>query len=146
MAYAALVVDDEEAIRMLAARILRKAGFTRVDEARDGVEALQLLRTTRYCLAIIDLRMPRLSGYELLEELESAAFASRPYIIVATADHSVNGTSYRFNPSVVTAIMSKPFDIETLMSIARGCIEAQPSLSPSDDDCARQDRSGLPPN
>src|SRR5436305_1634759 len=64
-----LVVDDDRAIRKLLERIARRAGFE-ADGARDGVEALEMLDRGHYDVALIDLMMPRLSGYELVARLE----------------------------------------------------------------------------
>ena len=126
LTHTALVVDDEEAIRRLAVRLLHRAGFARVDEAPDGIEALDLLKTNRYCLALVDLRMPRFSGYDLLSLLEKEPLPHRPDIIVATAeDLAIARGRWDFNPQIVAAIMSKPFDAETLAAIGEGCIASR---------------------
>jgi serine phosphatase RsbU (regulator of sigma subunit) len=61
-----LVVDDDEAVRSLLATILRMTGELLIVEARDGVEAQQLLRARRVDVAIIDLLMPRMDGLSLM--------------------------------------------------------------------------------
>src|SRR5437764_6201291 len=77
-----LVVDDDHAIRKLLERIARRAGFE-VDVAKDGVEALEMLDRADYDVALIDLMMPRLSGYELVQQIGTRE--KRPVVIVATA-------------------------------------------------------------
>lgn len=61
-----LVVDDEEMLRDILARILVKEGYT-IDMAEDGEDALEKLRNKRYNLLILDIKMPRMNGFELLK-------------------------------------------------------------------------------
>ena len=63
-----LVVDDDPHIRELAGVFLRRAGFEAV-EAGDGVEALSMIDQTRIDLAVIDIMMPRMDGWELCRQL-----------------------------------------------------------------------------
>ncbi len=63
-----LVVDDDPHIRELASLFLRKDGFE-VIEAADGVEALSKLDSTKMDLAIIDVMMPRMDGWELCQKI-----------------------------------------------------------------------------
>ena len=63
-----LVVDDDPHIRELAGLFLRRAGFE-VFEAADGVEALSRIDQNRIDLAVIDIMMPRMDGWELCRQL-----------------------------------------------------------------------------
>ncbi len=68
-----LVVDDDPAIRALISLILQVNGYATV-EARDGIDALALLEhTPSIGLMLLDLRMPRMNGLELLAELRAKA-------------------------------------------------------------------------
>jgi DNA-binding NtrC family response regulator len=60
-----LVVDDEPGIRETYAAIFRIRGYE-VLTAKDGVEALEILSTTRAHVLVSDLKMPRMNGFELL--------------------------------------------------------------------------------
>jgi CheY-like chemotaxis protein len=107
-----LVVDDEKAIRNLLMRIAERAGF-QVDVASDGVEALELLERNDYVIAIIDLMMPRLSGYELVERM--AMLDKRPIVLVATA--MSNGDLASLDDSMVRRVIRKPFDIDAVAKV-----------------------------
>ncbi len=109
-----LVADDDPPLRSLLRLVGTRAGFE-VDVASNGMEALELLRANPYLVAVVDLMMPRMSGYDLIEHI--AAMPSRPAVIVVTAtqDPAVG----RLDSSVVTSILHKPFDIEMLSAVLR---------------------------
>jgi DNA-binding response OmpR family regulator len=65
-----LVVDDEESLRSSVADILRSAGYS-VMEAADGQAALDVLDTHDFTVVILDQRMPRKTGVEVLNGLTS---------------------------------------------------------------------------
>jgi len=102
-----LIVDDDKAIRNLLARVAQRAGFV-VETAKDGQEALEMIQQNSYSIAIIDLMMPRMSGYELLERI--SAMNPRPTVIVATANADVA----KLDDSLVRRVLRKPFDINAV--------------------------------
>lgn len=116
-----LVVDDEKPIRQLLARIAVRAGFE-VDTANDGVEALEMLQARPYAIAIVDLMMPRLSGYELLQKI--AALDPRPAVLVATA--MSNGDVASLDDSMVRRVIKKPFDIN---AVARALVDTAKQIA-----------------
>lgn len=118
---AALVVDDDDAIRRLIASLLRRSGFAPVHTARDGQEGLDMMAVHTYRVVILDLRMPRVSGYDVLNQLAAQPLPRMPKIVIATADRSE--VEHNLSADMVTAIISKPFDAETLISAARSCLD-----------------------
>src|SRR5688500_12960013 len=112
-----LVVDDDDAIRSLLLTVLCRRGF-RLDSARNGIEALEKLSACRYSLVILDLMMPRMNGYDVLDRLAEMPVATRPLVLVLTA-----GTEPRkFDTSLVLGTSQKPFDIELLVDTVSGCV------------------------
>lgn len=104
-----LVVDDDKTIRKLLARVAERAGFD-VDVARDGAEALEMLESKTYMIAIVDLMMPRISGYELVQKI--GAMQPHPAVIVATA--MANGDLASLDDTMVRRVIRKPFDIQAV--------------------------------
>jgi DNA-binding response OmpR family regulator len=104
-----LIVDDDKAIRSLLATVARRAGFL-VDVAKDGLEALAMFERHTYDIAIVDLMMPRLSGYELVEKIST--LKPRPVVIVATA--LTDGDVKSLEDSMVRRVIRKPFDIQAV--------------------------------
>jgi len=79
-----LVAEDDEDIRTLVAYRMEKAGYA-VLQARDGEEAVSLALEHRPDLAIIDVMMPRLDGYEATRQLRERDETKRMPIILLTA-------------------------------------------------------------
>jgi two-component system nitrogen regulation response regulator GlnG len=97
-----LVADDEESMRWVLSKALRKKGFT-VDLAVDGDKALELIRENNYDLAIFDIKMPGISGLDLLDRVRE--LKSEVLIVIMTAEASMkNGapTTTSQNPSTWT--------------------------------------------
>ena len=84
-----LVVDDIENNRDLLSRLLSKEGYT-VATAIDGKQALQMLATTRYDLILLDLLMPELNGYQVLEKLKNEPQWQQIPVIMISALDEVN--------------------------------------------------------
>jgi DNA-binding response OmpR family regulator len=119
-----LIVDDDDAIRALLMTVLRRRGYP-VDGARNGVEALELLSVRRYALVVLDLMMPRMNGYELLDRLGTFSSVTRPLVLVLTAGMEQR----RFDASLVVGTIQKPFDIELLVDTIAGCLLAADGLT-----------------
>lgn len=102
---------------MLLFTVLRRRGF-RVDTARNGEDAVGRCLRCRYAVILLDLMMPRMSGYEFLETMESWPADHRPMVLVLTA-----GTEPRnLNPKIVAGTIRKPFDIELLTDTIAACV------------------------
>jgi CheY-like chemotaxis protein len=108
-----LVVDDEPAIRALIAKIVERAGFP-VDIARDGEEAIQMLGQALYDVLVIDLMMPNIDGYDVVNHLRDRG-GPRPAIIVITAGDS--SAIRLLDGSIVHSVVRKPFDIDVLADL-----------------------------
>jgi DNA-binding response OmpR family regulator len=123
-----LIVDDDDAIRALLSTVLKRRGL-RVDTARNGVEALARLGERRYSLMLLDLMMPLMSGYQVLEHIAEESAASRPMVLILTA-----GLEPRhFDTTFVVGTIHKPFDVELLVDTVIGCLtvsQAVPEESP----------------
>ncbi|HYH05830.1 MAG TPA: response regulator [Thermoanaerobaculia bacterium] len=111
-----LVVEDEDAIRALLVAALRREPFE-VDAAGDGAAALLLTSVHEYAVIVLDLMMPRVSGFEFLEAFRRVAPQSRSVVIVVTAFD--DGMVARLSADAVHAIVRKPFDVGQLVAIVR---------------------------
>lgn len=117
-----LIVDDDDAIRTMVERVLRREKFE-VESARDGFEAIEKLARNDYATVLLDLMMPRVDGHGVLRFLESER-AEPPPVIVMTANVPSAMTAQSAAP--VFRILSKPFDISQLLSHVRECADSTP--------------------
>lgn len=114
-----LVVEDEPAIVEVIRSVLEDEGHV-VHSAPDGVAALDMLRDgVRPCLAIVDLMMPRMTGWQLREEmLAEPDLADIPVAVVSAYVGEVSDMD-------VSAIIRKPFDLQEIIEVAeRHCGQA----------------------
>ncbi|OAI08929.1 two-component system response regulator [Methylomonas methanica] len=78
-----LIVDDAATVRMYHRQILESAGY-KVDEAVNGIEALEKSLQQPFDLYVVDINMPKLDGYGFLRELRSQDIYQAPAIMVST--------------------------------------------------------------
>jgi len=85
--YTLLVVDDSEDNRYTLTRRLAREGFTSVVTAADGRQALDLLQERRFDLVLLDIMMPELNGYEVLERIKAdKRLRHIPVIMISAVD------------------------------------------------------------
>lgn len=110
-----LIVDDNPDILALLRANLQAAGFD-TDEALNGEEALRRMEENPPDVVLLDLMMPVLDGWGVLEALKDRP--DRPPIIVVTAAHSADGVD-RANRLGVYAYVTKPFRMAELVDLVR---------------------------
>ncbi|MCS7175147.1 response regulator [Pseudothermotoga sp.] len=102
-----LVVDDSEVLRKIVNFNLTKEGFT-VEEAKDGVEALEKIKSNKPDLIVLDIMMPHLNGFEVLKRIRSDQETSNIPVIILTAkggeDDAKTALQYGAN-----GFLTKPF-------------------------------------
>jgi len=78
-----LLVDDAATVRMYHREILESAGYA-VEEAWNGIEALEKALQAPFDLYLVDVNMPKLDGYGFLRELRQQEISQMPAIMVST--------------------------------------------------------------
>jgi DNA-binding response OmpR family regulator len=119
---ALLVVDDNDDNRYTLTQRLKRHGYANVATAKDGREALDLLRTRPFDLVLLDIMMPELNGYELLEQLKADdRLRPIPVIMISAVDEL---------DSVIRCIelgaedyLQKPFNPTLLRARVGACLE-----------------------
>jgi CheY-like chemotaxis protein len=121
-----LVVDDDGAILRLVTAILRREAYE-VDAASGGREALSKIALIRYDVIVLDLMMPEVNGFDVLEVLQTHVPRVKCVVILSAAASLEIASSMNSN---VFSALRKPFDNSALISAVRECIDAScgPSL------------------
>jgi CheY-like chemotaxis protein len=118
-AHCVLVVDDDPSIRKMIVAALKRDGYV-FCEAPNGKEALELMRQEHPNVVVLDLMMPILSGWDVLQARELEPELRQIPVIVISANRA---------PEVATAVdkgicafLPKPFDIGALSALVRSCL------------------------
>jgi PAS domain S-box-containing protein len=117
-----LVVDDQEANVALLEETLRQAGYTGVTSTRNPQEVCALHRKNRYDLILLDLQMPGMDGFQVMEGLKTND--SDPYlpVLVITAQP---GHKLRALQAGARDFISKPFDLVEVTTRIRNMLEVR---------------------
>lgn len=113
-----LLVDDNEATCTLITAILQREFTT--DVARDGADAVEKLKTNQYAVILLDIRMPMLDGYGVLDHLKANRPDALQSVIIVTASLSDREMS-RVKQYDVFGVIAKPFDVEMLLASVKQC-------------------------
>ncbi|AGN85320.1 MULTISPECIES: chemotaxis response regulator CheY [Enterobacteriaceae] len=81
-----LVVDDFATMRRIVRNLLKDLGFNRVEEAEDGLDALNKLRADAFDFVISDWNMPNMDGLQLLTEIRADANLNKMPVLMVTAE------------------------------------------------------------
>jgi two-component system chemotaxis response regulator CheY len=108
-----LVVDDYKTMIRIIRNLLKQLGFTNVDDAADGTEALAKMRGRPYGLVISDWNMEPMTGYELLKEVRSDdQLKPTPFIMITAESKTENVIAAK--KAGVNNYIVKPFNAATL--------------------------------
>lgn len=81
-----LVVDDFSTMRRIVRNLLKELGFTNVEEAEDGIDALTKLRAGNFQFVVSDWNMPNMTGIELLRSIRADAALKHLPVLMVTAE------------------------------------------------------------
>jgi|KBSMisStaDraftv2_1062788.scaffolds.fasta_scaffold357545_2 two-component system phosphate regulon response regulator PhoB len=109
-----LCADDDEDILSLVSLRLQRAGFE-VATATDGQEAVEIARTRRPVLAVLDVMMPRRTGYEVLEELRGDESLRDIKVILLSARVQESDVARGLDAGA-DAYLAKPFKAQELVA------------------------------
>ena len=115
LAASILVVDDQEANVLLLERMLRGAGYTSIASTMNPQQVCELHRQNHYSLILLDLQMPGMDGFQVMEGLKEIESDSYLPVLVITAqpDHKLRALR-----AGAKDFVSKPFDLpEVLMRV-----------------------------
>ena len=115
-----LIVEDDPPLRTLMQLTLQREDLVTA-AAADGIEAIERLESATFRVVLLDLMMPRMNGWEVIDWLrDHPSKLPRTVVVVTAADRSVFA---RLDPDVVNAIIVKPFDIYELAGYVCRCCE-----------------------
>ena len=121
--YRALVVEDDPAIRRLIGKLLGRLKIV-IDVAADGRTAITKLRAQSYSVLILDLMVPELDGFGIIEFLKSEKMSIPVAVVSAVSQQALT----KLDLDVVKLVIAKPFDVgEFTKAILKLCEESEPA-------------------
>ena len=115
-----LIVDDAATVRMYHRNILESAGYV-VEEAVNGIEALEKALQDPFDLYIVDINMPKLDGYGFLRQLRGEDIPQAPAIMVSTEAAAHDQTvAYRAGANGYLVKPVKPVQLLTHVRLLLG--------------------------
>lgn len=117
-----LIVDDDQSDAFLLERILGGAGYTSVSSTTNPVEVCELHRVNRYGLILLDLLMPGMDGFEVMEKLKEIEPEGYLPVLVITAqpDHKLRALR-----AGAKDFISKPFELAEVLARAHNMLEVR---------------------
>lgn len=124
-----LIVDDDPSIRAMFARVLQP--LATIEQGSSGAEALRLLSQKRYDLLLIDLHMPVIDGFVVLQTLASKPGPNRDTpVYVITADTSDDARIKTLRRHAVF-MLTKPVQLATLAKLVESTLARRASQVPN---------------
>ena len=115
-----LIVDDAATVRMYHRGILESAGYA-VEEAMNGIEALEKSLEAPFDFYVVDVNMPKLNGYGFLSELRRQEIPQQPAIMVSTeAAPGDEAAAYRAGANVYLVKPVQPAQLSTYARLMLG--------------------------
>ena len=118
-----LVVDDDASIRRMIVAALRRGPY-QFFEAPNGRDALDIMRSEKPDVVVLDLMMPILSGWDVLRERQDDPSLRRIPVILISANRDAAIASAV--DQGVCAFLPKPFDIGALSALVQSCVNTAP--------------------
>jgi len=118
-----LVVDDLKTMTRIVDSMLRKCGFSNIEQVHDGRTALQRLQSQFYLFVVTDGEMPEMTGLELLGKARAQSiFRHVPFIVMSA------NTDARYAEAAMaagaSAFLTKPFSVTTLQDVLKQLLRA----------------------
>ena len=105
--YRALIVEDDPAIRRLVSKLLTRSDMD-IETAADGRLAIEKLRTGHYSILVLDLMVPEVNGFELIEFVKQEKLNIPIAVVSAVSQQALT----QLDLDVVKLVISKPFDVD----------------------------------
>jgi len=119
-----LIVDDEASNVLLLQRILDIASYKQVQSTQDPRQVIAMFRQQAFDIILLDLNMPHMDGYDVMEQLQAETGENMPMILMLTAQHAQEYRQRALDNGALDYV-TKPFNAEELLSRIRNLIDVK---------------------
>jgi CheY-like chemotaxis protein len=117
-----LIVDDQEANIILIERMLHNAGYTSLSSTMNPQKVSEMYRANHYDLILLDIQMPGMDGFQVMERLKGRAEDEYPQVLVITADPD---HKQRALQAGAKDFVSKPFELFEVLTRVHNMLEVR---------------------
>jgi uncharacterized membrane protein len=117
-----LIVDDQQPNLLLLERMLRSAGYTNVASTTNPRKVCELYRSNRFDLLLLDIKMPGMDGFQVMEALRETESGDYPPVLVITAEP---GHKERALQVGAKDFVAKPFELIEVLTRVHNMLEAR---------------------
>jgi len=117
-----LIVDDEDANVLLLERTLRGAGYSSISSTVNPHKVAELYRNNHYDLLLLDIRMPVMDGFQVMQELKISYADDYPCVLVITAEPD---QKQRALQAGAKDFLSKPFELVEVLTRVHNMLEVR---------------------
>jgi len=128
-----LIVEDNVHFRTLMRSILQALGMTKLEEAQDGIEAIEILETQAPDLVIVDWKMEGMDGVEFVKQIRSLEGPNRFVPIVMVTGYTETSLRTKARDAGVSDFLGKPISPRSLLGRIVSVMEDQHPFYESDD-------------
>ena len=114
-----LIVDDDRTVRDILATALRQRSIP-IDEASEGREAIDLLQQNSYAVVLLDILMPGVDGFGVLDAIDASSGTPPVVLVVSGAERSV---LEKLDARRIHGVVRKPFDPYDIAGVVAACAE-----------------------
>ena len=126
MGRAVLIVDDDQPLLTLLQTVVSREPDVEIVTCCDGEQAIRALSERHFDVVLLDLMMPRRSGFEVIDYLRQNRPRQLRMVLVLTA--VTDEVTHALDPNVVHAVIDKPFDIHVMSDFIHGLLDAADEL------------------
>ena len=117
-----LIVDDEQANILLLTKILNIHGYTNVSHTTDSEEVVNIMSTNKIALVLMDINMPFMNGYEVLEKIRNSQELKNTPVIAISGDVSSDDVNAAIEAGFINYV-TKPINMKKLIKVISDTIE-----------------------
>jgi CheY-like chemotaxis protein len=125
-----LLVEDQLLNQKIAVMLLQRLGYTGIDVANNGQEAVSMMVSAGYDLIFMDLQMPVMGGIDATKDIRGNFNLKNQPAIIAMTGHALTGVREECNEAGMNAFLTKPVSLDDFRRTISACLEKGAALRP----------------
>ncbi len=125
-----LLVEDQPLNQKIAVMLLQRLGYSGVDVANNGQEAVEMVQNSGYDIIFMDLQMPVMGGIEAAFSIRGNFHLKNQPAIIAMTGHALTGVKEECKGAGMNAFLTKPVSLDDFRRVIPPCLEKEAAMKP----------------